>query len=162
MYIVSLYCSMSGMYVIGSIIFVAMGLYEPRDCPHLFGSSLQAYTVRKSWGYVLKIFSLTSSPQNRTVAFGIRCFARPSQAIRIFLQMFYVSQEAHLQPTSNFSRHFSSLDSSMQLEILFSTRISPEANPFNFSSSKRFASRSKTRLLPSPRVWDTRNPKHSS
>jgi len=55
-YIVSMYCSMSGIYVIGSIIFVATGLYEPRDCPHLFGSSLQAYTVRKCWGYVLKIF----------------------------------------------------------------------------------------------------------
>ena len=56
-YIVSLYCSISGMYVIGSIVFVATGLYEPKDWPHLFGSSLEAYTVRKCWGYVLKIFS---------------------------------------------------------------------------------------------------------
>jgi hypothetical protein len=127
-YIISMYCSMSVMYVIGSIIFVATGLYEPRDWPHLFGSSLDAHTVRKCWGYVLTIFSSGHPSQNRTAAFGIRYFARPSQATQIFLQVLYVSQEAHLQPTSNFSRRFSSLDSSMQLETTFSTRISPKAN----------------------------------
>ena len=56
-YVVSLYCTMSGVYVIGSILSVATGLYEPRDWPHLFGSPFDAYTVRKCWGYVLTIIS---------------------------------------------------------------------------------------------------------
>ncbi|KIM45589.1 hypothetical protein M413DRAFT_442253 [Hebeloma cylindrosporum] len=43
---------MSACYVIASIIAVATGLYEPRDWPHLFGSPLDAYTVRKCWGRV--------------------------------------------------------------------------------------------------------------
>ena len=52
-FVVSLYCSLSGIYAIASIISVAIGLYEPRDWPHLFGSPLDAYTVRKCWGYVV-------------------------------------------------------------------------------------------------------------
>jgi len=45
-------------YTIVSIIFVAAGLSEPRDCPHIFGSPLNAYTLRKCWGYVLTIYLL--------------------------------------------------------------------------------------------------------
>jgi len=55
-HIVTLYCSMSGMYAILSIISVATGLHEPRDWPHLFGPLRDAYTVRKCWGYVLTPF----------------------------------------------------------------------------------------------------------
>jgi len=54
-HVLTLYCAMSGMNAITSIIFVAAGLYEPRDCPHMFGSPLNAYTLRKYWGYVLTI-----------------------------------------------------------------------------------------------------------
>jgi len=60
-HIVTVYCSMSGLYAIASIIFVAAGLYEPRDWPHILGSPLNAYMVRKCWGYMLTI-SFTLSP----------------------------------------------------------------------------------------------------
>jgi len=56
-HVLTLYSSISGVEMIGSIIFVAAGLYEPRDCPHMFGSPLRAYTLRKCWGYVLTISS---------------------------------------------------------------------------------------------------------
>jgi hypothetical protein len=61
-YIVSVYSTMSGLYTIASIVSVAIGLYEPRDWPHLFGSPLDAYTVRKCWGYVLTTFSFSHTP----------------------------------------------------------------------------------------------------
>lgn len=50
--LVSVYCTMSGVYASASIVSVAIGLYEPKDWPHLFGSLLDAYTVRKCWGRV--------------------------------------------------------------------------------------------------------------
>jgi len=53
--ILTVYCTLSGMYAIASIISVAAGLYEPRDWPHIFGSPLNAYSLRKCWGYVLTI-----------------------------------------------------------------------------------------------------------
>ena len=52
-FIVSIYCSMSNLYAALSIVAVATGLYEPRDWPSLFGSPVDAYTVRNCWGYVL-------------------------------------------------------------------------------------------------------------
>ena len=60
------YYTMSGMDAIASIIFVATGLYEPRDCPHVFGSPLNAYTLRKCWGYVLTI-SFTLYPHHKNI-----------------------------------------------------------------------------------------------
>ncbi|KIM38973.1 hypothetical protein M413DRAFT_447332 [Hebeloma cylindrosporum] len=51
-YIVVVYCTMSGVYAAVSIVTVAIGLYEPRDWPHLFGSLCDAYTLRKCWGRV--------------------------------------------------------------------------------------------------------------
>jgi hypothetical protein len=62
MYVISGYCIMSRAYAIGSIVSVAPGFYEPRDWPHLFGSPLDAYTVRKCWGYVLTMFSISHTP----------------------------------------------------------------------------------------------------
>ncbi|KIM46646.1 hypothetical protein M413DRAFT_440250 [Hebeloma cylindrosporum] len=50
--ILTVYCTMSGMYAIASIISVATGLYEPQDWPHIFGSPFNAYTLRKCWGRV--------------------------------------------------------------------------------------------------------------
>ena len=49
-HVVAAYCTLSGLYATMSIVFVATGLYEPRDWPHLFGSLRDAYTVRKCWG----------------------------------------------------------------------------------------------------------------
>jgi len=63
-HIVAAYCALSGMYAITSIIFVAAGLCEPRDWPHMFGSPLNAYTLRKCWGYVL-IMSFTLYPHHK-------------------------------------------------------------------------------------------------
>ena len=51
--IYTIYSPISILYAICSIIFVATGVYEPRDWPHFFGSPLNAYTLRKCWGYVL-------------------------------------------------------------------------------------------------------------
>jgi hypothetical protein len=50
--IYTIYFPISRVYAIYSIIFVATGLCEPSDWPHVFGSPLNAYTVRKSWGRV--------------------------------------------------------------------------------------------------------------
>ena len=72
-HILTLYCAISGTNATTSIIFVAGGLYEPRDCPHIIGSPLNAYTVRKCWGYVIRIsFTLYPHRKNRTVASGTR------------------------------------------------------------------------------------------
>ena len=159
-FIVSVYCTMNALYAAGSIVYVATGLYEPKDCPHLFGSILDAYTVRKCWGYVLTIFYLFLRPpplRNRTVAFGTRCFAGCLQATQIFLHASSISQQARSRPTSNFSRHSSSPDSCTLPRTIFSTRISSKAHLFNFSFSKRLPSRLKTRLLLLPRSLDTRD-----
>ena len=50
LFVFSLYYTMNGLYAALSIVYVATGLYKPADCPHLFGSPLQAYTLRKCWG----------------------------------------------------------------------------------------------------------------
>jgi len=157
--ILTIYCTLSGMYTIASIVSVAARLYEPKDWPHIFGSPLNAYTLRKCWGYVLTIFSIfTPRSQYWTVASGTRFFARTSQATQIFLRTPFISQKAHSRPTLNFSRHSSSLDSSTQFQNICSSRISSRERPFNFSSSKRLASRSKMRLLLLPRDWDIKGP----
>ena len=161
--IVSAYCSISGAYAIASIITVAVGLCEPRDWPHIFGSPLNAYTLRKCWGYVLLLFSAFCNPvDNCTVASGTRFFARSSRAIQIFLQTPSVSRKAHSRPTLNSSQHSSSLESSTNRENACSSRIALKKRPFNFFSSKQLPSRSKMRLLLSPRAWDIRNPKPPS
>jgi len=65
-HILTQYSSISGVDVIASIIFVATGLYEPGDCPHIYGSPLDAYTLRKCWGYVLKM-SFTFYPHRKKI-----------------------------------------------------------------------------------------------
>ena len=104
-YVVSLYCTMSGVYVIGSILSVATGLYEPRDWPHLFGSPFDAYTVRKCWGYVLTIISFGHPPHkvgqsrlasaasqdpHKQLKFSCKCFTSPKRQIYNLLQTFHV------------------------------------------------------------------------
>jgi len=64
--ILTLYYTMSGVYAVSSIICVATGLHEPRDWPHVFGSPLKAYTLRKCWGYVLTIF-FTLYPHHKKI-----------------------------------------------------------------------------------------------
>ena len=44
------YSMMSLLYIASSIVSVAIGMTEPRDWPRLFGSPLDAYTVRNCWG----------------------------------------------------------------------------------------------------------------
>ena len=50
LFVPSGYCMSSLFYTACSIVSVAMGMTEPRDWPHLFGSPLNSYTVRKCWG----------------------------------------------------------------------------------------------------------------
>ncbi|KAF8954003.1 membrane bound O-acyl transferase family-domain-containing protein [Flammula alnicola] len=52
LYIFAGYAMLSMIYAGISIVAVAVGLTEPREWPHLFGSPRDAYTVRKSWGRV--------------------------------------------------------------------------------------------------------------
>ena len=52
LFIFSLYYAVSGLYATASVVSVATGLFKPGDCPHIFGSPLDAYTLRKCWGYV--------------------------------------------------------------------------------------------------------------
>ena len=50
LYISSAYSILSMLYIGYSIVSVAVGMSEPRDWPHLFGSPLNGYTVRNCWG----------------------------------------------------------------------------------------------------------------
>jgi len=52
LYILQTYYTLSVQYVVASIVFVTIGLYKPEDFPHIFGLPLDAYTLRKCWGYV--------------------------------------------------------------------------------------------------------------
>lgn len=49
---ITVWFSISMLYAVVSILGVALGLSEPRDWPHLFGSPWKAYTVRNCWGQV--------------------------------------------------------------------------------------------------------------
>ncbi|KAF8815354.1 hypothetical protein BYT27DRAFT_7080138 [Phlegmacium glaucopus] len=51
-FVFSAYSMLSLVYTAYSIISVTIGISEPRDWPHLFGSPLDAYTVRNCWGRV--------------------------------------------------------------------------------------------------------------
>ena len=153
-YIVILYATMSGIQVAMSLVSVAIRLYAPSDWPHNFGSPLDAYTVRKCWGYVLTKSSFSHLSRNWTVMSGTRRIARPSRATQISLRVPSISRKAHSRPTSSSSQHFLSLDSSTLWRNTLSIRISMEGCPFDFSSSKRLPSHSKTRSLLSPRAWD--------
>ena len=44
------YCSMSLLHIAYSVFSVGMGFSEPQDWPYLFGSLLDAYTLRNCWG----------------------------------------------------------------------------------------------------------------
>jgi len=46
------YSMLSLLYIAYSIVSVAVGISEPRDWPHLFGSPLDGYTLRNCWGRV--------------------------------------------------------------------------------------------------------------
>jgi len=46
------YSTTSMLYIAYSIVSVAVGMSEPRDWPHLFGSPLDGYTLRNCWGRV--------------------------------------------------------------------------------------------------------------
>ena len=50
LFVLLLYSWLSLLYTAYSIVVVAIGISEPRDWPHLFGSPLDAYTVRNCWG----------------------------------------------------------------------------------------------------------------
>ena len=50
LFVLLLYSWLSLLHSGYSIVSVATGISEPRDWPHLFGSPLDAYTVRNCWG----------------------------------------------------------------------------------------------------------------
>ena len=50
LYVSLAYCMLSLLYMAYSIVSVAVGMSEPRDWPHLFGSPLNCYTLRNCWG----------------------------------------------------------------------------------------------------------------
>lgn len=52
LYVSLMYCMLSLLYTACSIVSVAVGMSEPRDWPDLFGSFLEAYTLRNCWGRV--------------------------------------------------------------------------------------------------------------
>jgi hypothetical protein len=103
-YIVLLYCTMSATYATGSIVGVATGLYEPKDFPHMFGSVLDAYTLRNCWGYVLTMPSFSrphkigqsrlapdpSQDAHQQLKFPCGCFPPPQKHIHDILQTFHV------------------------------------------------------------------------
>jgi hypothetical protein len=164
-FIVSIYCSMNNLYAALSIVAVATGLYEPRDWPSLFGSPLDAYTVRNCWGYVLTYPNLSFSiieKSEPTVAYGTKCSAKhspPTPTSSPPLSESY-SHPAHSeQPTSNYTPRSSSPGSSTRQETTSSTTPFPKAALSDFSSSKQWESRSRMVSSPSSPAWDTtRNP----
>jgi hypothetical protein len=104
-YVISLYCIMSKAYAIGSIVSVATGLYEPRDWPHLFGSPLDAYTVRRCWGYVLTVLPSSHTPHkmgqsrlapdasqepHKQLTFPCQCLPSPKRRLHDLLQTFHL------------------------------------------------------------------------
>ena len=52
LYVSLAYSVLSMLYMCYSIVSVAVGISEPRDWPHLFGSPLDGYTLRNCWGWV--------------------------------------------------------------------------------------------------------------
>ena len=50
LYVSLAYSTLSLLYIAYSIVSVAVGMSEPRDWPHLFGSPLNGYTLRNCWG----------------------------------------------------------------------------------------------------------------
>ena len=50
LYVSLAYSTLSLFYIAYSIVSVAVGMSEPRDWPHLFGSPLDGYTLRNCWG----------------------------------------------------------------------------------------------------------------
>ena len=114
-HVVTLYCSMSGLYATASVVSVATGFYEPKDWPHLFGSLLNAYTVRKCWGYVLTLFSFShplhkigqsrlapgaSQEPHKQLKFSCKCLPPPKRHIHDLLQAFHVVFHLWTHPRS--------------------------------------------------------------
>lgn len=63
---------------VGAIVAVSLGLSSPNDCPPLYGSFSEAYTIRRFWGLVLPhaISALLEANDFPLAAFpGTRCFA---------------------------------------------------------------------------------------
>ena len=53
LYVSLAYSTLSLLYIAYSIVSVTVGMSEPRDWPHLFGSPLNGYTLRNCWGWVV-------------------------------------------------------------------------------------------------------------
>ena len=72
LFVLLLYSWLSLLYTAYSIVIVALEISEPRDWPHLFGSPLDAYTVRSCWGWVDWSFSLYLTLKDAVVS-GTKC-----------------------------------------------------------------------------------------
>jgi hypothetical protein len=138
-YIVLMYCHFSGICAMISIVCVAIGLYEPTDWPHVFGSVLDAYTLRKCWGYVLTAFSFSRSHKigqsrlapdlsqdaHKQLKFSCGCLPPPKRYIHDILQTFH--DISHLRTRARYRR---------------------------LHSSPEFLSRDIHSIFPSPSGWD--------
>ena len=141
--IVTIYCSMSGMYATLSIISVATGLHEPRDWPHHFGSLWDAYTVRKCWGYVLTTFhfhAILTKPNSRVwhqalrrelssnADFLARAFRVPRGKFMTYFKLFtsfFISGLIHAAADYTLHQNFSG-GGSMQFFVLQAVAITFE------------------------------------
>ncbi|KIM45592.1 hypothetical protein M413DRAFT_24764 [Hebeloma cylindrosporum] len=103
--IVSLYCTLSGVYASASIVSVAIGLYEPKDWCHLFGSPLDAYTSdSRVWHQALRK-SLTSNSNFLASAFNL-----PRGTFATYFKLFtsfFISGLIHAAPDYIFHQNFS-------------------------------------------------------
>ena len=148
-FIVSLYYTLSALYATSSTIFVATGLYEPRDWPALFGSPLNACMVRRHCGYVCPMFPV---PHSR-VWHQLHRRALTSNAN-------FLASAFHI-PRGTLATYFklfaSFLVSGLAHAAGDSTGISLKGKPFDFSFSKLLPLRLKTRLLLLPHAWNITN-----
>ena len=132
LFLLLLYSLLSLLYTAYSIVVVAIGMSEPRDWPHFFGSPLNAYTVRNCWGEWINQITFIMIVCLYTVASGTKCSGKCWQIMLILSLNNYVCRRASshplqalfgflsIRPNSSYwrIRHLQKLDWSLNSRIL--------------------------------------------
>lgn len=146
-YIVSVYCTMSGLYAAASIVSVATGIDQPRDWPHLFGTLRNAYTVRKCWGRVWhqmlrRIFTSHSN-------FLAKALHLPKGTFTTYFKLFvsfFISGLMHAAPDYIFHQNFSE-GTSVRFFILQAVAITFEDTVIDIASRLGYKESKASKLI---------------
>ena len=101
LFVLLLYSLLSLLYTVYSIVVVAIGMSEPRDWPHFFGSPLNAYTVRNCWGEWINQITFIMIVCLYTVASGTKCSGKCWQIMLILSLHNYVCRRTSSHPASS-------------------------------------------------------------